>query len=157
MMRRYMKYAVMIMCAAMVCIVTACGDDDEYDKNVTNVHYVVKTSVDLQSLYTVTVSYSDLSGVEHTFQMKDMAQWEYRDKVSGDVPLSCKVVAVANELNNLDDRTYYFNYESSVHYYRQVGGAHSVDEGEKGWRVEKADMEKFISEHPTIVILDFAK
>ncbi len=156
-MKRYMRYAGIALFAAMACLFTACGDDDEYDKDVTNVHYVVKTSVDFQMLYTITITYQDLKGASHTFQMKGMDIWEYRDKVNGDIPLYCKVIAEANELGDLDNRSYYINYATSVHWYRQAGGAHSIDEGEKGWRVEKEDLEQFMTEHPAIVILDFQK
>ena len=144
-------------------LLTACGSDDgmtEYDRDFTQMTYTVSPAFDLQQLYTVSVSYTDLKGFKHEEVIANATEWTYKEKESGDHPLHLQVVATAKkpeEYGVLDKDLYALTWTYSIHWYKQEGGAHSIQPTAQGRAVSRSEVETFLAENPTIVLVSFSR
>lgn len=142
---------------------TGCGSDDgvvEYDRNFTQVTYTVKPAYDMQQLYTVKAIYTDFKGIQHEEVIVNAAEWVYKEKESGDHPLYLQVVATAKkpeEYGTLAKELYSLTWEYSIHWHKQEGGAHSIQPDAQGRSVKRSEVESYLAENPTIVLVNFSK
>ena len=142
---------------------TGCGSDDgvvDYDRDFTQVTYSVKPAYDLQHLYTVKAIYTDFKGIRHEEVIANTSEWTYKEKESGNHPLSCQVIATAKqpeEYGGLSKDLYALTWEYSIHWYLQEGGAHSIQPAAQGRAVKRDEVETYMAENPTLVLVSFSK
>ena len=161
-MKRILYLSTVIICLGCACLwLTACGDDDvDIDRDYTNVSYKVEPTYDLQKFYKIIAYYTDFDGKAHEEVIEDSNEWNYRERKSGDHSIRCRVVALAKtaeEYGDLDVAYYDLGYSYSIHWYKQEGGAHSIQPVPWSESVSKNEVPAYLANHPTITIFEFNK
>lgn len=158
-MKRFLLLLLPLLCCGGF-LLSACGDDnDDIDRNFTNVSYQLQPTYDLQKFYKVMAYYTDFDGISHEELIENTTEWNYREIRSGNYNIKCRVVAIAKEpaeYGDLEKDYYDLGYSYAIHWYKQEGGAHSKQPTPVSISVAKDEMAKYLNDHPTITVFDFS-
>ncbi len=153
----YVSMIALLCCCAFTLV--SCGDDDEeIDRDYTNVHYTLKPGIGLHKFYTIMAYYTDFNGVNHEEEIKDVTEWDYREKKEGSHKIQCRVVATVKtpeEYGEIDASAYDFSWEYSIHWYKKENGAHSEQPITSPNYINKENVLSYLEAHPVITLINF--